>query len=212
MSAEKPKKTLFHSELVKAGPVTATIRSNVTPSKFKDKPPYVEMVIGGHARQYNVENDHCAMALDGLTNQVVILSATGTREDARIDVGTREGDSAPATAPEATPAQQSTAQPPKAPHKPASERRGPSQPPAAQQKAPSSLMTCVHRAEQIANVNKVAIIKAFDTAEELQAERGIVLERHEIIAVATNIAIRMGYDNFHTQMPTGHMDTTPRKK
>src|SRR4051812_13080908 len=90
-----PKKTLYHSELVKMGQVHVLIKSDVLKSKYKAKPPYVTMMLDGNERQYWTENSQCEDALRGLSGRKVMLEALGSRDDAEIKVlgsGAREDD------------------------------------------------------------------------------------------------------------------------
>lgn len=88
--AQKPKKTLYHSELVQLGPVEVEVKSDVLESKY-GKSDYVVFEIDGYERQYNVENSACGNALDRLKGQVVIIEATGSRDDAEIIVSEPTG-------------------------------------------------------------------------------------------------------------------------
>lgn len=116
------KKTLFHSELVKLGPVAVTVESDVMKSKFSKpgavKPDYVVLIIDGEERTYNTENAECAAFFDGQKGRTFTLVAEGSRENATL---TYVGEAMPAPAPEA-------AKPPvKAPSRPGK----PATPPAA---------------------------------------------------------------------------------
>lgn len=81
------KKTLWHSELVGLGEIDVVIQSEVTPSKFAGKSPWVAMIVNGRERYYSCENEDCADALRGLKGQKVHLAATGGRDDAAIHIG-----------------------------------------------------------------------------------------------------------------------------
>jgi len=86
---DKPKTTLYHSELVDLtsnGPVQALIKSDVTPSKYKDKQPFVKMFINGRERTYNCENESCEAALADMRDQPVLIEASGSREEAELNV------------------------------------------------------------------------------------------------------------------------------
>lgn len=204
---EPAKKTLYHSELVSLGAVTAVIQSDVTKSKYPGKPDFVKMQVGGLERQYWVENENCAEALRGRSGQTVAIQAHGSRDEATIDVS---GATHSAPAQRSEPARQPSSPKPAENAAPAPA----SAPPAAKQATSKGtpLADAVHRAEQIANCNKIAVIKAHRVADELKTERGIELTREETWAIAMNIAIRMGYDGFHQQCPSGHMDTTPKAR
>lgn len=91
--ADKPKKTLYHSELVGMEAVQVEILSDVLDSKFKKGSQFVEMRIDGHTRSYNVENQDCADKLEGMKGRKVMLEATGSREEADIKIlGSGDGD------------------------------------------------------------------------------------------------------------------------
>jgi hypothetical protein len=80
------KKTLYHSELVKMGFVSARINSEPIKSQYPDKPKYVIVEIAGEERYLNCENEECEFALTGLKDEWVELDAQGSREDASIIV------------------------------------------------------------------------------------------------------------------------------
>jgi|DEB0MinimDraft_10_1074344.scaffolds.fasta_scaffold63274_2 hypothetical protein len=117
-------KTLYHSELVNIGPARAVVASNVTPSKFDGKPPWVALDFqnGMPNRLYNVENDACGKAFDGHVGELVFFQAFGSRDTATIQIT----DAQPAAGghPPTQPAQ---------PHAPAPSQ---DQPPAFDQAAP----------------------------------------------------------------------------
>lgn len=74
-------KTLYHSELAKAGRVLVKITSEVTPSKFTGKPPFLSMVFNGEARNYTIESEACAAVLRGRNGQTLLLEASGSGKD-----------------------------------------------------------------------------------------------------------------------------------
>lgn len=84
------KKSVFHSALVQAtadGPLQVTILSDVLKSKFKrdgQDAYYISFRHNGKEHQYNVENDQCKNALQGLKGKTVELSATGSRDEAQV--------------------------------------------------------------------------------------------------------------------------------
>ncbi len=84
-------KTLYHSELSKLGLITARVLSEVNPSKFQGKPPYVILEIGDEERIYSTENQQCSKALSGLKGRMIELEAKGSREQATIRVETLDG-------------------------------------------------------------------------------------------------------------------------
>lgn len=86
-----PKKTLYHSELVRLGPVEVEIKTDVLPSQYRGQNDYVIMILDGYDRNYSCENDDCADALKGLQGQIVIIEATGSKEDAQVIVSEATG-------------------------------------------------------------------------------------------------------------------------
>lgn len=80
-------KTLYHSELVKAGETDITITCNApTPSKYSNKPPFMTLNWNGEDRLYNCENDGCGEDLSGRQGQTVRIIAEGRDQDAKITV------------------------------------------------------------------------------------------------------------------------------
>lgn len=99
-----PKITLFHSELVKRGPVVVAVESDVSPSRYPNKPFWVMLKLDGTSRRYDTENQFCAQALTGMRGTNIQIEATGTRDDARIIV--HGPGQAPTGYPQQPPAQQ----------------------------------------------------------------------------------------------------------
>lgn len=96
-------KNIYHSALVQAcrddGPQEITLTSDKPlDSKFKDKPPYFSVKYDGEDRYYPIENDDCAEALTGLKGKTVRIMATGSRDDAAIEVVGESRRSEPRTA------------------------------------------------------------------------------------------------------------------
>lgn len=92
-------KTLFHSELVKLSPVKVTVKGDVSKSKFKDKPDYVILIIGGEERTYNTENPGCADFFRGQKGRTFTVVAEGREADAILTyVGEAMPDNTPAQA------------------------------------------------------------------------------------------------------------------
>ncbi len=84
-------KSLWHSELTKLGQIEVRIKSDVTKSQYKGKPPYVILEIDGTERLYTVENRDCERSLQGLKGRAVMLEASGSREEAEIRIETLDG-------------------------------------------------------------------------------------------------------------------------
>ena len=95
---QQKKTTLYQSELVQMGTVRAIVATDVTPSKYPNKPEWVMLNIGGEDRRYDCENPACADAFRGLRGSTVLITATGSREAAGIIVENDDG-AAPAPAP-----------------------------------------------------------------------------------------------------------------
>lgn len=86
---EKPKKTLYHSELAGLGQVVIDITDEVRKSKFAkagEQRFYVPIILNGHVREYNVENPACGEALRGRKGQRCTVEAAGSREEATVTV------------------------------------------------------------------------------------------------------------------------------
>jgi hypothetical protein len=79
-------KTLYHSALVKLGPVKVTVKSDVTDSKFPGKPPFVTLEIGGESFNYNTESDECAAFFEGSKGKTFHLVAEGSGKDGTAKV------------------------------------------------------------------------------------------------------------------------------
>ncbi len=84
------KTTIYHSQLVSEGEIEARINSEPCKSKFPAKDGsvqyYVEMIVAGTKHQLILENDSVRQVLCGLKDQTVVLKATGSRDDAQIEV------------------------------------------------------------------------------------------------------------------------------
>ena len=74
---EPPKKTCYHSELVRAGTVQVTMTSDVIASIKRKGTFFVAFNLNGYERQYTCENQSCADALRGRKGQTVNITATG---------------------------------------------------------------------------------------------------------------------------------------
>jgi hypothetical protein len=83
------KRTIYHSHLVQAGTVEALITGEPQKSKFKKEGKdsyWVGVKIDGSEHQLTIENDVVKEKLTGLRNHMVQLTATGSRDEADIDV------------------------------------------------------------------------------------------------------------------------------
>ena len=81
-------KNLYHKSFKEMGPVTITVKSERTKSKFSKpgapKDDYVMLVIGGVDYSYNTENENCANFFTGKVGQTIAVVADGSRADATI--------------------------------------------------------------------------------------------------------------------------------
>jgi len=93
-------KTLYQSELVKLGPVSVRVASDILKSKFDGKPDYVVLAMNGTERLYNLENPSCGEAFHGRKGQTITIQATGSRDEAAVSI-VDDGDIAPQPAPRA---------------------------------------------------------------------------------------------------------------
>lgn len=86
-TATFPKKTVYHSALRNAGPLTVAFTSEVKESQYRGKPPYVEFKVQGDdsTYQYNVENEGIAALIKDLPrNEWIEVQAEGTKEEADL--------------------------------------------------------------------------------------------------------------------------------
>lgn len=79
-------KNLYHSELARRSSVSLTVKSDVLPSNFRDKPDYVVVFDHeeGMERRYQCENVDCGLELAECKGERVLISAVGRDSDARI--------------------------------------------------------------------------------------------------------------------------------
>jgi pyruvate/2-oxoglutarate dehydrogenase complex dihydrolipoamide acyltransferase (E2) component len=85
------KKTVYHSMLVSAGTIEVLITGDPQKSKYKRDGAdqyFIEFKYNGKPQQYIIENDSIHKKLFGHKGQLVKLSASGTREDADIQIET----------------------------------------------------------------------------------------------------------------------------
>jgi hypothetical protein len=79
------KKGIYHSTLVHFGPARVTVKSDVLKSKNKDS-YFVILEHLGDEQYYNIENSECAKPFKGRKGQDITIKATGSRDDARIEI------------------------------------------------------------------------------------------------------------------------------
>ena len=81
------RRTLFHSALRQMGPVVAELTAKPRPSKFPGKPPFAFFVIDGVEREYQVENEAIAQALQEVPLRTPVrIEALGSKDAAVLDV------------------------------------------------------------------------------------------------------------------------------
>lgn len=224
--AEKLKKGLYHSELVQMGQVTADITSDVLPSKYKKGTFYCAMIIDGRDREYNVENDTCKAKLADSKGQRLLIEATGSREDADIEVlsadWTPEGEAkSNRPAPRATtqrnaaPARPtppaSQAVPPARPTPPAQnqQQQPVAEPPPAKQTAKAPANTSTVMLIKLANLMLKVQCTVQKIESELLGKRGIETTPDQRQGMVGMLYIQMTRDNYHHQMPDTLIDITP---
>lgn len=128
---------LYHSEMVSLCNgqwLSVQITSDVLRSKF-NKPGedkhYCEMTLNGEPRSYFVENPACGNALRGRKNQTIFIIASGSRDDAQIQVD-------PNAPPASAQAPQQHQAPPPQQHQPPPQQQHHNAPPPAQTSAPKN--------------------------------------------------------------------------
>jgi len=187
-------KTLYHSELAGLEWVEVTIKSEVTPSKYSGKPPFVTMVVDRVERNYNVENDACADALRGRIGQKVVLRAFGSREEATIEL--EQGTPEPQRN---APAQQPRSQQPKGN---TNTRQQPSNAPTQPQSGGKSpLMLAKEDRNRICNLELLALEGAVGVMYDFNARHDFEMSFEQLQAVAAHV--------FMNLKDRGHLDAMP---
>lgn len=82
-------KTMYHSQLVKASPLTMMFTGRVRDSKFEGKPPFISCRVKGSDMEhhYQVENDLCRESLEVIqTDKWYEVRAEGSREGAILTI------------------------------------------------------------------------------------------------------------------------------
>ncbi len=214
-------KTLYQSQMVKMGPVKVTVKSDVLQSKFKGKPPYVMLEIGGEDYNYSTENDECAEFFEGQKGRSFTVVAEGSRENALL---TYVGEAAPDPEPEQKPTAKS--RPPANPSKgrgapPPAQQAAPAQhappaethaaPPARPPKAPAETPTeatnrVKRQANRIANVWVVAYAAALYAKQQVKEQLGQEVGNDLFHGCVSTICIQLHRDGLQNAMPTGGVD------
>ena len=220
MAEQKAKaRTLYHSSLVKLGPVMVTVKSDVSKSKFQGKPDFCYLVINGEEFGYSFDSPACQQFFTGQKGRSFMIQAEGRDADAKIIYLGEPGSqklAAPATPPPATqpppPANQPPAQqaPPAAPPRQAAPPAAGSPPP-----PPGATMTNEEALKQTkvfvarrASLLKVALTAVHHLSLEFQRVTGRKMSDDEFFwntrllymsAESQGISIRAG---FADRMPT----------
>lgn len=102
MSEASPfsKKTVYHSQLVAEGQMEILVNSDVTKSKFKkdyEDQFFIDFKYKGKPQQYIIENESIQKKLHGLKGHVVSITATGSRDDADMEIFDAAGPASTAT-------------------------------------------------------------------------------------------------------------------
>ena len=85
MAEQKAKaRTLYHSSLVKLGPVMVTVKSDVSKSKFSGKPNYCYLAINGEEFGYSFDSPACEQFFTGQKGRSFMIQAEGRDADAKI--------------------------------------------------------------------------------------------------------------------------------
>lgn len=94
------KKTVYHSQLVAEGQMEILVNSDVTKSKFKkdgEDQFFIDFKYKGKPQQYIIENESIQRKLHGLKGHVVSITATGSRDDADMEIFDAAGPASTAT-------------------------------------------------------------------------------------------------------------------
>jgi hypothetical protein len=221
---KQPSKTLYHSELVKLSPVQVTVQSDVLPSQFKGKPPFVVLLVKGRERNYSCENEGCEVFFDGQKGRSFTLIAAGRGAEATL---TYVGEALPeqAAPPVAPPANRPPPPPPPVspgavltppppqssppanvgalPARPAAPPKPPEQSDAAK------LARCRQHANKLANCWLLAFAAASFARKQVLDQFGVELSQDQFQGCVTNLSIKMQHDGVHLNMPTGVLKIGP---
>lgn len=220
MSGNAVKKTLWHSELVQMNQVEVIVKSKAKKSRYgDDKPDYVDLVIGGNARQYQAENPSCAAFFENKVGQSILIEARDSRENASIHLmGPNRGQTQQRTdtRPQNSP---TTTQPPadtRQASAPAADTRRPESAPApkktAEEVAAEHLaknQESVNMARKFANkkVNAFEIaFRAVDHLAKRRADAGRAITPEQFQGIVTSVFISMDRAGLSDTLPTGDLD------
>jgi hypothetical protein len=209
LSKMNEKKTLYHSELVRAGQCVIDINGDVRASKFKGKNGedkfYVSIMFGGRERDFSLENDQCATSLKDRKGQRLTVTAHESREAAYITVehadwssGAAGPTAQSAPAPAAAPAPRPSAAVAAHAHHPA--------PTTAPARAAGPTLKSFLL--QLANAEMQCQILAAKITEELESKRGIVLTPEQVGSMVGRWFIQITRDGRHLDLKSELMDIT----
>lgn len=210
------------------GPVQVTVTTDVLPSKFKGKPPYVGLRIAGEDWSYSTENDECAAFFEGQKGRTFTIVAEGREQQAVL---TYVGEAAPDPEPEREPAKppakaksnrppagppagKKTSAPPPAASAPATGTHPPAQtaPPEPQRRTvpaetPEQAVLRVKRhANKVANTWVVSYAAALYAKQQVKEQLGIEVTQDQFQACVATICVQLERDGLHHAMPGGGVD------
>lgn len=180
--AQAQTKVLYHGEFRELGTTEVDVLSGPIASTKKDGEFYVRLRVGGRERYYHPENEWCKDFWQGWKGHRLLLSASGAREDAKIealeDLGTCE-DAAPQAK---APAGQSTAPPKASPAKP--NGNPPSQ---VQDECNDALAILVNHVAHASVMARVALRATASLANEWKAHEKAAMPNELMVAVYTSL-------------------------
>jgi hypothetical protein len=216
-------KTMWHGELREMGQVEVEVKKEAQKSKYgADKPDYVELIVGGHLRQYMVEAPQCGEFFRGRVGQKILIEAHESREAATINlIGPPKGQTQQRTdvPPRSAP---TTNQPPASTRQAAAPTNQPNNPaPPASAPAPKKTreeleaehlaknQDAVNTARKFANKKVNAFEIAFlavDHLAERRAKSGRAITPEQFQGIVTSIFISMDRAGLSDTLPTGDLD------
>jgi hypothetical protein len=204
-----PKKTLYHSELVKESPVTLKIKSDVMPSKYQGKPNYCIVEFNGFERNLSCENVDIEGVLEGCKGRTLVFEAGGGGRDdpdgAYLQfVEELEGESAPPQR-AAPPARRSAPPAPPARTAPPATRppAGNPAPPPAPSSSKDPVMDAKKMAARLVNLRLIAMQAALYFRDQVKEQFGVDQSPELTHATATTFMIGLERASLVHQMPTG---------
>jgi hypothetical protein len=175
------KRTIYHSHLVQAGTVEALITGEPQKSKFKKEGKdsyWVGVKIDGSEHQLTIENDVVKEKLTGLRNHMVQLTATGSRDEADIDVYDAAG-------PMKTPPQQP------APQQQGQQRSAPAASKPATRTDKENILFAKRCALQAANAYLIALRAARYVRDQSFAESNVPMSDSHFQACTASLFIQL---------------------